>query len=220
MATAVFGLGMAKKTYQYPTEVKGGKTVAECMENAFNAKTYGLPALLEKIKRKYLSRHSASSIASRKDEIRSKTHFTVTKVSENSVKGGIVIGDGVKYTPIHVGGPGATFMSARNRRFTVPLPHIRTNYGGVVGYKMGSLLQHPGLFRGNRGNLKRDVLYQRDLTDRTRITPMFKLKRTQAIPTRVNMDEVNDMLNVSLQTAMDRAFKGYDFGFLRKMQAK
>jgi len=219
MATAVFGIGITKKTYVDHT-IKGGGTVADRMEQAFNARTYGLPDLLEKIKRKYLSKHSATSIASRKDDIRSKTHYVVTRVSNNSVKGGIVFGDGVKYTPIHVGTLGANFMTSQKKRFTIPLPHIRNMYGLPVGYRMGELLRHPGLFRGNRGTLKRDVLYQRDLTNKNRITPMFKLQRSIVVPTRVDIEEVHQTLNASLLAAMERAFRGYDFGYLRRMQAK
>ena len=218
MATSVFAIGIKSKNY--PNKVKGGGTVADRMEGAFKSV---LPQMLAEIKAKYLSVHSSSSIASRKKSggLRAHTKYHIKRTGKDNVSGEIAIGEGVPYAGIHVGSGGsANLLRAGGKPFVIPLTSagIQNKDGSWRSpYVPGRLRSVPGLFRGTRKhNLNPNILYQRYKT--RGIKPMFMLKQNISVPTRVDIDEIQGDIKSRLSVAMQRAFEGYDFGYLRMMQ--
>ena len=215
MATSVFAIGITKKSYA-DQKVKGGGTVADRMEGAFKSV---LPQMLAEIRSKYLTSHSASSIKKGKGNIYKHTNYVINRTAKDNVSGEISIGEGVPYTPIHVGSGGsANLLRAGNKPFVIPFSWARNKDGGwKAPYVPGQLRNVPGLFRGTKKhNLNPNILYQRYKT--RGIKPMFMLKQNISVPTRVDIDEIQGDIKSRLSVAMQRAFEGYDFGYLRMMQ--
>jgi hypothetical protein len=217
MATSVFAIGITKKSFA-DQKVKGGGTVADRMDKAFQSV---LPQMLADIKVRYLSEHSGSSIKKRKENIYKHTKYSVTRTAKDNVSGEIRIGEGVPYTAIHVGSGGsANLLRAGNKPFVIPLTSagIQNKDGSWRSpYVPGQLRNVPGLFRGTRKhNLNPNILYQKYKT--RGIKPMFILKQGITVPTRVDINEIQDDIKSRLSVAMGRAFEGYDFGYLRMMQ--
>lgn len=214
MATSLITIGMKTKSYA-DKQIAGRGTIGDRMEKAFQET---LPGMLAEIKKKYLTTHSSDSLQKRKGNIYRNTNYSISRTGKDNVTGKINIGEGVPYTGMHVGKSGTTFATSGGKPFVIPFTWNRNKDGSWrAPYIPGQLRNAPGLFRGSRKhNLNPDILYQRYKTRGPK--PMFILKRQIKVPNRVDMDEIQVDVRARLSMAMERAFEGYDFGYLRMSQ--
>lgn len=205
----LISIGLTKKTYA-DRGVKRGRSIQTMIRRAFELV---LPDAVRDVKIRYLSGPKTSySIAKRKGDIYGGTYHSIFETAK-TVVGKLVIGEGAKYTPLHVGSSGERTQLMTSGRFTIPFPHVRNADGTWrAPYSPGNLRNVPGLFR------KGDILYQRRAGNK--ITPMFVLKTRIEIPQRVDLPSIERDIRPKMVQTMKLEFDGYDYGYLRMMKSE
>lgn len=147
---------------------------------------------LEKyIKKQYLS-GGTGALKVRSGELRRRTFALVPVKINDEIIGRVVIGSGLNYTPLHVGPAGkvTTIVPKKAKALAIPLSSALTSGGSRLSmFRVQSLWDlHPKLFRGSvKHNLRPDILYYKRGSS---ITPMFLLRRSVRIKTRVWPEQI------------------------------
>jgi hypothetical protein len=213
----ILNISIIRKDYR-GRGIHRGKSITKMMEDVMQSE---MRDFVSHLKTRHLSGPTSSdSISKRSGRLLRGTYQVVYRTEAGNVVGKVVIGEGAKYTPLHVGtGSSEIFTASGKGSFVIPMSWVRTERGKwrspFVPGQLWSL--YPRLFRPRRTTsaLRYDALYWSDAKgEKPKLA--FVLKKSIRIPQRVKIDEIAENRKKSIAISLANAFGEYDYAYLSK----
>lgn len=202
---------MTRKEYNIGAVKQLSETVVRVITNIMNKESSRLAVY---VRQSFLSGPTSDiTLSKRSGELRKKTNPYPVKVMSDMVVGGIIFGDGLSYTSVHINQVGTvtTIKPRTAQALAIPLPGAMDKSGNVQNRYRSGLRGIKGLFRpyvsGSKGEKRRaDYLA---IKRGGQIIPMFKLRKSVNIKSRVFPEVIAAEQEATVRHTFEAAVNNY-----------